>query len=315
MGKKDAQTVEYLSESKYFADMFNAALFCGEEVIKESELLETDKERKNTTAIKGAEVRHDNVKKWMNGTNLAILVIEDQSNVDYHMVIRNLYADGLHYHNQWKKMQSRHRKEKDLKKSHEFISGMKKDEKFQPVVNLVVYFGEEPWQGPRTLYKLLDFGGENEKLRPYINDYKLNLFDYHDYDSFEQFHSELRIIFEFLRYAKDKEALRKVVAGNSENYYNVSNETYEMIAVLTNSVELLVKDKRYENEEGGWNMCKALEDIRLEGIEQGIEQGIERKTHQIVENMLRRGMAEEDIAALAACDLQMVLDVKACLYN
>ena len=57
-------------------------------------------------------------------------------------------------------------------------------------------------------------------------------------------------------------------------YDNVSNETYQMIAVLTNSTELLKCDEKYENEEGGWNMCKALEDIRLEGIEEGIKEGI-----------------------------------------
>lgn len=274
MGKKDVLTVEYLAECEHFADMFNAAFFDGKEVIKKNELEDAASELKDNEIPKGAEVRRDNVKKWLRGTQLAILVIEDQSNIDYHMVIRNLYAEGLYYRNEWKKRKNLHRKSKDLVTQHEFISGMKQDDKFEPLVNLVVYFGEEPWEGPRTLEELLDLSGENACLRPYVNNYHLNLFDYHDYENFEGFQSELRIVFEFLRYAKDKNALRKIVAEHSENYYNVSNETYQMIAVLTNSTELLKCDEKYENEEGGWNMCKALEDIRLEGIEEGIKEGI-----------------------------------------
>lgn len=51
--------------------------------------------------------------------------------------------------------------------------------------------------------------------------------------------TELRVLFEFLRYSKDKNALRKMVVTHPQNYYNVSDETYQMIATLTNSKELL----------------------------------------------------------------------------
>ena len=299
MGKKDVLTGEYLAECVHFADMFNAALFGGKEVIKADELTDEDGEMKDSLATKGTEVRRDNVKKWMHGTKLAILVIEDQNNIDYHMVIRNLYAEGLYYHREWKKIKSSHRKKKDLKGQHEFISGMKIEDKFEPVINLVVYFGEEPWNGPRTLYELLDLTGENECLLPYINNYKLNLFDYHDYDNFENFKTELRIVFEFLRYAKDKDALRKMVAQHAENYYNVSNETYQMIAGLTNSVELLKNDEKYINEQEGWDMCKALEDIRLEGIEEGIKEG-----ESLFADLMNRLFADDrtEDAKLAARD-------------
>jgi len=69
-------------------------------------------------------------------------------------------------------------------------------------------------------------------------------------------------------------------------------------------------------------MCKALEDIRMEGFEEGIERGIERgmergvdqgkldKTRTVVRNMLQRGMTKEDIIALAECSGELVEDVK-----
>lgn len=314
MGKRDIRSVDYFSDRDYFADMFNAVLFCGEEVIKAEQLVEADKELVDPETEKGEGVRHDNVKKWFGKMELILLVLEGQSHVDYHMVLRNLYAEGLNYRKQWKRRKREHERKQDLISGNEFISGMKKEEKFVPVVSLVVYLGEEPWDGPRSLYELLDLTGEKERLIPFINDYKLNLFDYHEYQSFERFRSELRVVFEFLRYAKDREQLRKLVAKHPENYYNISEDTYQMVALLTNSKELLKNEDRCENEEGGKNMCKALEDIRLEGLEEGMEKGMragaEEKTRCIVRNMLRCGMADDDIMALAECGQDVIDSVR-----
>lgn len=66
----------------------------------------------------------------------------------------------------------------------------------------------------------------------------------------------------------------KLLAENQEDYYNISEETCELLAVLTKSKELL-ETARYRNEAGGGiNMCKALEDMKQESMEKGIEKGI-----------------------------------------
>lgn len=297
MGKKDIRTVDYLSDKVYFADMFNVSCFQGKRVILSNQLEDTDKELKDPETEKGEEVRHDSVKYWKHGARLATLVVEDQYNIDYHMVLRNLYAEGLYYRNQWKKKKSEHLRAKDLKAGHEFISGMKKEEKFVPVVYLVVYLGKEKWEGPRTLHELLDFDGENEQLKQLINDYKLNIFDYHDYNDFENFESELRVVFEFLRYSDDKEALRKVVATHSEKYYNVSNETYQIIAMLTNSEELLMNNSNSKNDGGRNqnNMCKALQDIKDEGLSEGLEIGRNEGITAFISACRDFGVAREEI--------------------
>lgn len=95
---------------------------------------------------------------------------------------------------------------------------------------------------------------------------------------------------ELLRYAKDKEKLRNLVARQSENYYNVTDETYQLIAELTNSEELLKNKDRYENSEGGKNMCKALEDIKQEGREEGREEGV----HALIKTCFELGVSYED---------------------
>ena len=43
------------------------------------------------------------------------------------------------------------------------------------------------------------------------------------------------------------------------------------------------------------NMCKAIQDIRLEGIEQGVEQGVERTIVMTIHILRSMGMSDEDI--------------------
>lgn len=324
MGKRDISLMDYLSENGYFADMFDAVFYRGRGVIKADELREADKELTDPETDNGENVRRDNVKKRMKGMSLSILTIENQYSVDYHMVIRNLYAESLGYRKQWKEKQREHKEKKDLGSGAEFLSGMKREDKFLPELTLVVYYGEEPWDGPRTLHELLDFGGENQELKPYVADYALNIFDYHDYESFEYFRTELREVFEFLRYSKEKEALEKLIAERAESYYNISNDTYRIIAELTKSEDLLKNKEAYENEGGGQNMglCKALEDMKSESMEKGRVEGMlkgktegeaegeQNKTRIVVSNMLRRGMTDEDICVLAECDRKLVEEIR-----
>ena len=43
------------------------------------------------------------------------------------------------------------------------------------------------------------------------------------------------------------------------------------------------------------NMCKAIQDIRLEGIEQGVEQGVERTIVMTIHILRSMGMTDEEI--------------------
>lgn len=45
-------------------------------------------------------------------------------------------------------------------------------------------------------------------------------------------------------------------------------------------------------------------------LEEGREQGLEEKTRTIIQNMLARGMADEDIMAIAECSLELINQVQ-----
>ena len=68
--------------------------------------------------------------------------------------------------------------------------------KFIPVITLILYLGkEEAWDGARTLYDLLKI---DEELKTFVNNYKINLFDYHEEKDFSKFRTDNRFLFELL---------------------------------------------------------------------------------------------------------------------
>lgn len=269
MGEKDNKTLEYFKDSRRFADLINARFFQGKRVVKPENLQDADKELIYPWIQNGEKVLRDNVMKWMGNTLLAIFVVEHQSKVDYHMVFRIMLGESLAYQRQWIQKKKEHRKQGDLKTGVELLSGMKKEEKFCPVLSLVVYYGKEPYDGVTNLREMLEWTEETSVLAKYISDYQINVFDYHNQKSFGEFHTELQLLFEFLRYASDKDTLKKVLADRKKDYYNVDNETYQMIAMLTNSKELLEYSEEHESEEGQ-DLCQAIREMIEEGRAEGI---------------------------------------------
>ena len=92
---------------------------------------------------------------------------------------------------QWKQKKALHNNAKDLKIGTDvFFSGMTKEEKFIPVITLVVYCGiDHPWDGARCLYDLLDI---DDEMKAFISNYRLNLYDCHEHDTFDEYHTGLR---------------------------------------------------------------------------------------------------------------------------
>ena len=59
-----------------------------------------------------------------------------------------------------------------------------------------------------------------------------------------------------------------------ESYRFLSEETFQMISCLSGQSSLLLEKKKYERKEGGYDMCKAFADMKLEGIMEGKLEGI-----------------------------------------
>lgn len=124
--------------------------------------------------------------------------------------------------------------------------------KFLPIVTLVVYCGtEHPWDGARCLHELLDI---DEELKPFVPNYRLNLYDCHEHDTFHEFHSGPRQLFEVVRYGKDKEKLREIMEENREAYSRMDSDTRQLLEV---AAKVRVKEEYKVMENGEKSMICA----------------------------------------------------------
>ena len=279
MGTKDVCQSNYLDDPVRFADQVNGALFGGRQVVMAQALEETDPvagyQRKEGGRRKNYRAMADKTYFWKDKL-IRIITVENQNYVDYRMVLRNMLSESIGYHKQWRRLRARHEQRGDLTDhADEYLSGMKKDEKFFPIITLVVYFGtEHAWDGAKSLYELLHI---DDEMKPYVSDYKLNLYDCMAHESFAEYRTGLRQVFEMVRFGKDKEKLKKIMEESAEAYSSIDSETREMIEVMANvKITEEYGHTVHENgvEERRYDMCQAIlemiEDGRMEGKIQGM---------------------------------------------
>lgn len=157
----------------------------------------------------------------------------------------------------------------------EFLTGFSKNDELIPVITLVLYLGTDPWDGPRSLYEM--FGGENEKILPFVSDYKINLIEPQRMSDEEinRFHTDLREVLLYIKYSKEKEKLMELLK-NDTVFRNLKTETAIMLNTLTNS-ELKINEEKEET-----SMCLAIDELREEAKQEGIEFG----RRELIEKML-----------------------------
>lgn len=305
MGRKDIYQFNYLDSRERFADQVNGALFGGMQVVKPGELVPDESRTVYLGREAGEDEPIDNVvdKTYMwRGRRIHIIAVQNQSYTDYRMVLRNMLSESIGYHRQWRRMKAAHRKAQDQKKGSEaFLSGMDKGEKFTPIITLVVYCGaEHGWDGAKCLHDLLDI---DEEMKEYVTNYKLNLYDCHDHDTFAEYRTGLRQLFETVRYGRDKEKLRKVMEADRESYSSMDSDTRHLIEVVA-KVKISEEYKKMENGEEKYNMCKAIEDMIADGKAEGkIEGKIEGRLELLIQLVCKK-LQKNKTAAVIADELE-----------
>lgn len=167
MGKKvlkaDTVVKNYWRNNEQFADIFNAVLFNGNKVIKPEELEDMDTEEslvlEHKEYIQSIVAARDNVKIRKKSTTydaeFVILGLEGQECIHYAMPLRVMGYDYSTYKKQYDDNAAKRKKEKGLTED-EYLSGMKKTDKFIPVITIVIYYGEKPWDGAVSLHGMLN---------------------------------------------------------------------------------------------------------------------------------------------------------------
>jgi len=282
MGQRDNAQNDYFKDKIRFADACNGILFHGREVIRPEELQEADPaiiyyDEKEQLQ----KVIPDKVCMWK-GMIISILGLETQTNVDYSMVLRNMKTEAISYQKQWLEREKEYRRSGLLGDGEKFEwSELGKKSKIVPVIMIVVYFGtDKAWDGARSLCDMLDW---DKELEPYITNYKLNLFDYHEYDDFSFFKTENRLIFETLACSCSKRKMKTFMISKIKEYENLDMTSKMLLCDLIGfKNNLRVK----EMIKGGIGMCKAIREWEEEAIEIGKEIGKEEMLDTMINNLM-----------------------------
>ena len=185
MGEKDIAEKTLVAFNDVFSDIVNVLLFNGKKVINENELKDATVQSVYKEDKKLREQIRDTAKYWENNNiHIALMGIENQTEQEDDLPLRIIGYDGASYRNQlfYKKDSSGRR--------------VKNTNPRFPVVTIVLYFSTQPWKKSLSLYESLDIP---EELKPFTNDYKVNLFEiaYLTDEQVAMFQSDFKIVADF----------------------------------------------------------------------------------------------------------------------
>ncbi|MFI3212615.1 MAG: hypothetical protein R3Y24_04665 [Eubacteriales bacterium] len=177
LSKADVEFKEFWRDNNRFVDLFNGSLFQGETILHAEDLKESDTDISGV--IETLEVREslqrirDVVKKAAYGTEFILLGLENQMGIHYAMPLRTMVYDALGYVKEVKEIGKRRAVEKPKMTGDEFLSSFGKDDTITPIITIVIYYGKNPWDGPRSLVEMMP--SIPEPVKNFISDYQMKL--------------------------------------------------------------------------------------------------------------------------------------------
>lgn len=279
MGQKDITEKILEAYNDVFSDVVNVLLFDGEVVLKPDELEEQASRSAYKADGKYREIERDVAKRWKNeNIRVACIGLENQTESDADMPLRIMGYDGAEYRAQ--------------------LNVDQKDR--YPVITLVLYFGHKKhWDKPLSLMERLKVP---EKFKPFVNDYKVNLFEiaFLDEEKVKLFKSDFKVVADYFV------QLRKTgnYVPNAEQIVHVK-ETLGLLSIMTNDSrfeDALNADAYFYDGKEIRNMCDVLDRVENKGRAEGEE----KKAKDMAVSLYKQGVKPDVIATAAGVTVAVV---------
>lgn len=213
----------------------------------------------------------------------------NQSEIHYAMPVRIMGYDFSEYKKQLMDIQKMHREKKDLSGA-EFLSGFSKDDRLKAIVTLVLYYGEEPWTGPRCLKDILDMQDIPEELKAMVVDYPIHIVDVRRFKDSEKLQTDARIVFGLLQRVKDGDAMEQYANENQAEVQQLSTEACDLLTAITGSKDFLRMKEENVKEKGRVDMCEVFrqleEKYKKRGLEAGLAEGRAEEREHGIKNLI-----------------------------
>ena len=248
--QKDISEKTLMACNDVFADVINFAYFKGRKIVKELDLADAPVFSQYKADGGLHEQERDVAKLWKNGNiKIALYGLENQTQVDKDMPLRIMGYDGAYYRQQ--------------------LLGKDTKERY-PIITLVLYFGKERWNGPKTLKGCLKIP---KGLEEYVSDYKINILEvaFLTKEEVKMFKSDFQIIADYF------------VQSRTNPDYKPSRKTIRHVDEMLKAMSILTGDPRFvdvlnnvQGKEKVKNMCVALDNAINKGIAIGEKRGEKR---------------------------------------
>ena len=250
------------SYNDVFADIVNALLFHGEQIISPDELEDQAPRAAYKADGKIREMERDVAKRWTKSNiRIACVGLENQTEPDADMPLRVFGYDGAEYRAQlMKENQGKPR---------------------YPVVTLVLYFGHEKrWNKPLTLHEAANVP---EIFRPFVPDMKINLFEiaYLTREQVKLFQSDFGIVADYF------------VQMRESGDYQPSPDQLDHVEATLQLLSVMTGDHRFEEvinssgpEGGVQSMCEVLDRVENKGRLEGRQEGEENMLLSSIRNLM-----------------------------
>lgn len=281
MGQKDLAAKQFEYSSEVFADIINALIFEGEQVVL-AENLQAAPTESLYPAVNGAlHSQYNDVSKYemRNGRIVVQYTLENQSGPDYRILLRKAGYEGAIYRQQY-----------DGKETY-------------PVITLVLYWGDKAWNASRDFYRLFRRKKIHRMARKYIDNICLHMYSMRtlSLEIRQRFRSDMRVVVDYLaegeQYTPTEQEIKDIDA------------TMSMLHALTGETMLLDNKKllQEEQERGGkvtmgYAATMYVERGREEGRQWGVqEEKLRGATAFVKESVIQKQSKEYIMGILRTC--------------
>lgn len=308
--KHDIITKAYWANRERFADLFNAVFFHGKPELMPEELTPAPNEVSNLIgkrkeAITISRFRDIIMSYQTHGITLAILGLENQEQIHYAMPLRNYLYDGLSYQRQCDEICRQHREKRELS-NREFLSGIKKEDRLAPVITIVLYYGEKPWDGARSLHEMLNIP---ENWKPFVNDYTMHLIEMRKQELIFH-HKDNQDLFTLFRILYEQTSTEQEIKKHIMEYGLKHPIDSDVVAVLTAASSSFANIAKESKERGDTNMCRVFDYVYNEGKSEGLSAGrnegfLEGQAQQIIRIYQKQNLSPQSILKELTDELQI----------
>lgn len=295
MGAVDIRMKEFVKINSVFAELFGKGVFGGRVRIDPDKLRELDTVNQETVKLgdgrlKSMERLRDvqKISKLFDGrmTFQVIMGVEGQDGVNYFMPVRCMELDALTYSLQCRQISNKAKESNGLEK---YAAGVPRGTKILPAVTLVFYCGSKRWDGPVSVYDMLDIPEELKGwAKTIIPDYPMHLIDARHMtdEEIDQFDGDLKAFLVMIQENFDEKKWKSVVAMHRETWYAIGT---------------IKRDRRYieyidsvsdEELAGGVYMDAVLDRIEARGEARGKVEG-KRRVNQLNLLLFKDGRVED----------------------